>query len=391
MEEKDIILINRILGGECTEELLKQLKQWIEADETNRKEFESYKQLWHSTHSKSPSAEKVAMARKKLLNHISRQQKTERHRRMRKIMAWSAAAVVALMVSFTAAYVHFTSPQEMPLAEVEAMEVKAPAMAATIMTADGETIDIENNVVSKDSNSEKENIVEQITEEDGLLDFSNLKAAVDTKTTVKIPQCGYYSLRLSDGTKVMLNSASELLFPTTFAEATRQVFLKGEAYFEVAHDAERKFVVSTPSGVDIVVHSTSFNVNAYNPKHVETTLVEGRVECRAKGETCAMLTPNQKICVHDDGSTSKVTEVDTYLYTAWKDGKFVFENESIELIMTRISQWYGIDVKFDNEAVKHQKFTGILSRFSNPVDILKRIESTTVVEFYVKGNTVIVR
>ena len=104
-----------------------------------------------------------------------------------------------------------------------------------------------------------------------------------------------------------------------------------------------------------------------------------------------MLTPNQKICVHDDGSTSKVTEVDTYLYTAWKDGKFVFENESIELIMTRISQWYGIDVKFDNEAVKHQKFTGILSRFSNPVDILKRIESTTVVEFYVKGNTVIVR
>ena len=174
MEEKDIILINRILGGECTEELLKQLKQWIEADETNRKEFESYKQLWHSTHSKSPSAEKVAMARKKLLNHISRQQKTERHRRMRKIMAWSAAAVVALMVSFTAAYVHFTSPQEMPLAEVEAMEVKAPAMAATIMTADGETIDVENNVVSKDSNSEKENIVEQITEEDGLLDFSNL-------------------------------------------------------------------------------------------------------------------------------------------------------------------------------------------------------------------------
>ena len=69
----------------------------------------------------------------------------------------------------------------------------------------------------------------------------------------------------------------------------------------------------------------------------------------------------------------------------------MFENESIELIMTRISQWYGIDVKFDNEAVKHQKFTGILSRFSNPVDILKRIESTTVVEFYVKGNTVIVR
>ena len=184
MEEKDIILINRILDGECTEELLKQLKQWIEADETNRKEFESYKQLWHSTHSKSPSAEKVAMARKKLLNHISRQQKTERHRRMRKIMAWSAAAVVALMVSFTAAYVHFTSPQEMPLAEVEAMEVKAPAMTATIMTADGETIDVENNVVSKDSNSEKENIVEQITEEDGLLDFSNLKAAVDTKTTV---------------------------------------------------------------------------------------------------------------------------------------------------------------------------------------------------------------
>ena len=114
----------------------------------------------------------------------------------------------------------------------------------------------------------------------------------------------------------MLNSASELLFPTTFAEATRQVFLKGEAYFEVAHDAERKFVVSTPSGVDIVVHGTSFNVNAYNPKHVETTLVEGRVECRAKGETCAMLTPIQKFCVHDDGSTSKVTEVDTYLYTA---------------------------------------------------------------------------
>ena len=200
--------------------------------------------------------------------------------------------------------------------------------------------------------------------------------------TMQIPVGGFYQLKLADGTKVWLNSLTQLRFPVTFTGEERKVYLTGEAYFEVTRDSVHPFIVATDEGMEVKVYGTEFNVDTYRKGTVRTTLVHGKVGIRvsATGEE-VRLSPNQVALFTKSTQSVEVENVDPYGAIAWKDGKFVFEEEPIEEIMERLSRWYD---------VKHT-FTGIITRFADISDVLHLMEETAAVEFRVQGNIVTVK
>ena len=162
--------------------------------------------------------------------------------------------------------------------------------------------------------------------------------------TLRVPRGGEYMLELSDGTKVWLNSDSELRFPVTFVGDRRSVEIEGEAYFEVAKDEGKPFHVLA-NGADIKVVGTSFNVMTYRGRTV-TTLVEGKVCLTYKDESVLMVPDRQAEVITETGKIL-MREVDARNFTLWKDGVFYFENAALETIAERLSQWYDVNIIFN--------------------------------------------
>ena len=187
-----------------------------------------------------------------------------------------------------------------------------------------------------------------------------------------------YWVTLDDGTLVHLNYDSRLIYPEHFGDR-RDVILDGEAYFMVAKDKSRQFVVHTPQG-DVKVYGTEFVVNtrksdAEDHKDMYVVLVKGSVGFTANDGREQMLTPGQELSmVH---SQLTVTDIDTAPFVAWNEGEFVFNNWSLERIMSVISRWYGLKVEFSNSSLGGRKFSGSLSRYEDIKPTIETIETVT--------------
>ena len=195
---------------------------------------------------------------------------------------------------------------------------------------------------------------------------------------------------LKDGTRVWLNSVSQLRYPVQFMGKERKVYLSGEAYFDVKTDSLRPFIVES-GGMNVRVYGTEFNVTAYRDEKLRTTLVQGKVGIKVDGEKELLLRPGQMAEYDAQTKHLEVQEVNTYLYTAWKEGTFAFKDETIEEIMGRLSRWYDLNVFYANEEVKKQLYDGIIPQVKDFEDVLRMIEGTATIHFEIKGNTVIVR
>ena len=203
-----------------------------------------------------------------------------------------------------------------------------------------------------------------------------------------IPKGGEYQVVLADGTKVWLNSASRLIYPPSFMGKERRVVLSGEAFFDVAHDAERPFIVET-SRMNVKVLGTRFNVNDYvDNEEVSTTLVNGSVEIASGDQQTFRLVPGEQ--ASGKANELEKREVNVRLYTSWIDGKFLFNNTELEEIAKQISRWYDVEIFFSNENVKKVRFTGAIVKFKPLDDLVRMIESTSQVRFSVKGKTIVI-
>ena len=202
-----------------------------------------------------------------------------------------------------------------------------------------------------------------------------------------VPRGGEFMITLEDGTKVWLDAETELRYPTNFDAQNRVVYLKGEAYFEVAKMEGKPFVVKIDQ-MSVNVLGTKFNVNNREAGVVQTVLVEGSVKLKSpRGEV--LMVPNQKAEYHG-GDEWVVEEVDVSPYVAWKDGNFVFDNESLERIMNKLSSWYDVDVFYANEEVKNVKLTGDMMRYKDIQELLYFFEKISDVKFLIKNRTVTV-
>ena len=207
--------------------------------------------------------------------------------------------------------------------------------------------------------------------------------------TIVVPRGGEYKLELADGTLVWLNSDSELRYPVKFAGSQRDVWLKGEGYFEVSKNPEKPFRVVVDDMI-VKVLGTSFNINAYKDRgNILTTLVSGKVDIQdMSGKSLVVMSPNQQVDFRH-GKIS-VQEVDVTRFVSWIDGKFYFNDMTLENIMSQLQRWYDIEVFFVDEELKSYPFTGVIRRDFTAGQIFEIIEKTTRVKFNVRGKCVTV-
>lgn len=205
--------------------------------------------------------------------------------------------------------------------------------------------------------------------------------------SIETPRGGQYQVILPDGSKVLLNAASSLTYPASFATLKeRRVELKGEAYFEVAKDKSHPFIVKTQNQ-EIKVLGTHFNINSYADEPMtKTTLVEGSVLVKSSGIE-QILKPGSQAINGFDGLRIVEANMDEVL--AWKNGYFMFDSESIESVMRKISRWYNIDVAFKGNVSK-DKFGGTVSRFENVSRVLSKLQYTGKVHFIIEERRIIV-
>jgi transmembrane sensor len=213
--------------------------------------------------------------------------------------------------------------------------------------------------------------------------------------TIATPNGGQYEVVLPDGSKVWLNAASSLRYPTAFEGKERVVELKGEGYFEIARNAAMPFMVrvdggSGGKGVDVHVLGTAFDVMAYsNEGHINTTLVSGNVRV-ATGEGAAMnVEPGRQAVVDNNTREMQVVDANVDQVVAWKNGLFRFRETGILELMRQVERWYNVEVVYETNG-KDQDFTGIVSR-NEPVSVLLHtLELTGTVHFRIDGKKIIV-
>lgn len=211
--------------------------------------------------------------------------------------------------------------------------------------------------------------------------------------TIKTPHGGEYSLKLSDGTKVWLNSKSELKFPTTFSGNKRVVELKGEAYFEVEKNKKKPFIVRL-NNYNVKVLGTKFNINNYpDSEYSKTTLCSGKVKIMPINESIEpiILTPGKQMSMCKSSQKTEVKDVDTSIYTAWIEGYYYFIDTNLSEIMQSLQRWYDIEIFFENNEVKTRRFSGKFSRYDNFNTIIKIIEEGSGLIVRIKGKNVYIR
>ena len=205
---------------------------------------------------------------------------------------------------------------------------------------------------------------------------------------VRIPHGGEYITRLPDGSVVHLNAGSELKVPVHFGTESREVWLRGEGFFEVVHRENLIFTVHTDKA-DISVLGTEFDVRAdTDEKEVMTTLVQGVVGV-SSGGTYDRLKPGEQARIAGKGDV-RVAEVDIYPFIAWKNGRMVFENERLEKIMAELQRWYDFELFYADPDVKEMHFTIDILKYEEISKVLNLMERMNKVKFTQKGRTVVV-
>lgn len=227
-----------------------------------------------------------------------------------------------------------------------------------------------------------------IEEDKNSLFYRNKTGERDTGWHIlQVPRGGEYSLQLEDGTWVHLNSESELKYPICFAKG-REVVLKGEAYFKVASDADKAFVVKTEQ-MKMRVYGTVFNVTAYPDDLTCVTLIGGCVGVSATDEQEEVkLQPGQQ-AMYKDGHWD-VNRVDTSLYTAWNQGRFAFKSEELVQVLKKLERWYDVKFIIQDKFLVKKRFTGNMCRYETIDRILEMLALTTNVRFDMKENLIVV-
>ena len=199
---------------------------------------------------------------------------------------------------------------------------------------------------------------------------------------IRAPYSQMSKVFLSDGTKIWLNSGTTLRFPDRFSEKARNVYINGEAYFEVTKMAHKPFIVNTID-LKVEVLGTSFNISAYKEdKLTAVTLVEGSVSIQnLEGIKIGQLKPGELATKFKDKNTLEIRTVETSFYKAWTEGKIYFDDQPLDQIAVKLERWFNVDILFATEHLKSYRFTGTILK-NKPVDqIMQALELLAPIRF----------
>lgn len=232
----------------------------------------------------------------------------------------------------------------------------------------------------------------EVNEQDGLKQLEKKQESPEKQeiayNEIIVPRGADYQLTLADGTRVMLNSDSQIRFPDEFQANERRVYIQGEVYFKVAHDEDCPFFVET--GVMTVrVLGTEFNVKAYAENEVMTTLVSGRVMVK-RGLDSLTLAPGEQCEVDKQTGLLTVKEADLVTTLAWKNGEFVFKNVTLENMINELSRWYDMEVVYESEALKDDRYYIYVERSKTLEEVLDKVTLTGNMKYRIDGKKVII-
>ena len=250
--------------------------------------------------------------------------------------------------------------------------------------ADGKKVDVEWLV---DSAQYKVEGVE-VEKEGGKIRYVGKEQVALNYNTIMIPRGGEYQVELSDGTMVWLNSETQLRIPTTFVGKERRVYLSGEAYFAVAKNRDKPFIVETELG-EVKVYGTEFNVKFYREeKKLKATLVEGNIGFRSEQIAELKIKPGYQLSLVEGANTPEIKQVKIYNEIAWKNRQFCFESERLESVMMMLQRWYNVEVDFVDPSLKDFKLSGTLNRYDKIETLLRFFEEGFDIKFLVENNTI---
>ena len=309
---------------------------------------------------------------------------------------WAAVAAILILVT-SGAYLWFNQREPLTVAQTgekqkpASMDVAPGKYKARLTLGDGSTITLDSAAAGKlaqQGNTEVLNKKGGLTYQPGTT--AGETTVYNTLTTAKGE---IYNLQLSDGSRIWLNSASSVRYPVAFAGKERKVAITGEAYFEVAHlDNSMPFKVVV-NDMEVRVLGTHFNINAFKDEaKIRTTLLEGSVAVTPAGSAnTVILKPGEQAGMDNLGNIKIDKEVDLQEVMAWKNGKFVFRNTNIQLIMRQMERWYDLDsATFTNEEVRKWEFTGEISRYNKASKVLQLLEETGGGKFEISGKKILI-
>ncbi len=300
-----------------------------------------------------------------------------------RLMRYAAAIVVfvAFTVYFHIVYVFNANEPVMIATSFSFPEMKSKK--AILVFDDGVKVDL----TKRTGRLDNEGNMAEINNIDRQLVYKQTETTpLEVKyNTLSVPRGGEYQLILSDGTKVWVNAESSLRYPETFGEK-RELILTGEAYFEVAKDSTRPFIVYVGDNA-IEVLGTHFNVVSYKKDEVYTTLAEGMVKVSHNGQS-VILNPDEQAIIEPKMSGIKVREVDASLYVSWINGRYEFRDTELENIAAQLSRWYDVDIRFAAEELKHKRLAGVIYRDEELGFTIKVVERVANVRFIRENNTI---
>jgi len=372
----NIEFLNRLLYHR--EELSgEEIESWL-SSENNRKlldEAAMYNRALCSF--KYVSAKEKEKERLRLMNRIKSPGK--------QLFRWVGYAA-SILILVSAGLVFYMSSSDNRPEQLSIQEKINPGeFKAELVLPDGKKILLAAKEAYVDSSK---GVVVKNDQTNGLV-YSKNDASTDksekTYHTLKVPLGGFYPLLLSDGTKVWLNAGSELKYPVEFNGEVRDVYLHGEAYFEVMKD-KIPFVVNLEDS-RIEVLGTSFNVNAYKgDDNIFATLKSGSIAFYSEKEKIkTVIKPGQQLKMNANSGETFVRDVDVNTYTSWTEGIFNFNEMNLDEIMKIIARWYQVDVVFRDEKIRYDEYYGKMPMYSDIEDVLRKIEMSGNVKYKLEG------
>ncbi len=298
------------------------------------------------------------------------------------------AAILLIPLAIASVYYIYDTNRSYTLAEIIQEDNPLNLQEATLVLDDGRLLDltkINPDTLTKISGA-------RIDKEIATINYNKDTDEVKSPNlnTLVVPKARVYSIVLSDGSRVWVNAASSLKFPSVFTDKERKVELTGEAYFEIARNEQKPFIVSV-DGMDVEVLGTEFNVSAYrSDESIQTTLVQGAVKIKVASSEMKM-NPGEQVLFSKNEKKLEKKEVNTLLYTSWKEGKYIFEYQDLESVMKKLGRWHNIEVFYEDESTKQYHFTGTLKKYDDISKSLRIIELATNIEFEVTKDVVVVK
>ncbi|MDO6429916.1 DUF4974 domain-containing protein [Flavitalea sp. BT771] len=340
---------------------------------------------------------KLDLRLEQILRAAAPAQKTIPARTWNRRARYAAAAVLLSLSVATWLLVRKPAPSPAVVAKPVTQPIIAGSNKAILTLNDGRKIDLDETSpgdIATQSNTVVKKLAGGVLVYDKDTKPQQGKSALPEFNTVTIPKGGQYQVVLPDGSKVWLNAASSLKYPTQFNSSERLVELTGEGYFEIAGIPRQPFIVIS-NHQRIEVLGTMFNINAYvEEAAVKTTLLNGavRVSAIAGNSPGQLISPRTLLPGQQSelsGEEIKISEGNIEAALAWKNGKFQFEHEDIRVVMRKIARWYDVEVDYDGN-MKGKVFSGTISKYESLNEVLKMLQLTETVSFTIKGRKIIV-